>query len=288
LAGDTNDLSVTRWLATDEKIVAEYQVGKALVNKECEQIYQIPTTTLAVVMYDATDEIILIDFLSMTLARNIVHPSDTYDEGKCEHATFWSGEFLLVCVQETAASPSEFHLNAYNYSDGIHSVKYDITFLTGTVNAAIRLVFVKDTPFFLVGLKNTVIFFRMPNSGAFVPSQADRLGQNSLMAAQWYPPQNKFLVTLFKNQELIGAIRAPSFCSYECATRFSTCAEDKPFFPDGCATCFEGGLAPVNGKCPSPVSGAYGVTQNTLTNGNGQFVTSINVNAASIAINPSL
>lgn len=38
LAGDHNDNSVTRWLANNNQVVAEYQVGIQAVNKECEAI----------------------------------------------------------------------------------------------------------------------------------------------------------------------------------------------------------------------------------------------------------
>jgi hypothetical protein len=89
---------VTRWLAVNNKVVAEYQVAINDVNKECESIVQIPTTPLVMVMYNGTNKIILLDTLGMSLVREIVHPTIIYEESKCDIATFWSGFHRMVCL----------------------------------------------------------------------------------------------------------------------------------------------------------------------------------------------
>lgn len=98
LAGDSQALSVTRWLATDGSEVAEYQVGGSDETKECEELKHIKGTKLLVLSYDEMNPIPLIDITTMTKIREIIHPSITYDESKCEYIDFWTDKFRLVCL----------------------------------------------------------------------------------------------------------------------------------------------------------------------------------------------
>jgi len=107
LAGDTKNLSVTRWKATDPSIMAELPINLPIPDQdiyECEQIVLIPNTRLAMLHYDSTDHIIIMDFVNMVKVREIrnnvgvPNANFVYKEFKCDATTYWSNRFRIACM----------------------------------------------------------------------------------------------------------------------------------------------------------------------------------------------
>ena len=76
----------------------------------------------------------------------------------------------------------------------------------------------------------------------------------------WSPGLKKYLATFEYHQELVGLIRGTA-CSQECDAAvlpaINSCADDTPFYSNGCTNCAVVGARLANGFCPPPASGEY-------------------------------
>lgn len=273
-AGDYKNLSITRWISTDATQVAEYQVGGDEAS-ECETLIYIRGTPLLLVGFDNSDPIIVLDITSMSLTREI-NGASTYDESKCDQIDYYTAEFRLVCAQQLV--DDSFEINLYNYSDGTTVSNYAGPPLSAVMPGEVvvhTVSAIEGAPFFIVVFKFNILFLRMSDKDTMALAQAQISGSaNNFQTAQWFAPENYWLVTLVHGQELIRAIQAP-FCSPECTGGAGdNCEADQPFFSEGCTTCTDG--AKVGGKCPQP-DPAFGVLDKTFTNGNAEFSTTNNI-----------
>jgi hypothetical protein len=205
LAGDTKDLSVTRWKATDNKVVAELPINLPIPTQElyeCEQIVVIPNTKLAMVHYDTTDHIIIMDYVTMKKIREIKHNpyapynaaltvgplNQVYKEFKCDSTTYFSDKFRIACMQQRIDNDPTLPLNdraidigIYNYATGEHVFWLINVTPTGTAPALanshaftqnglvmFRMANVPQTPFFLGGMKFVISFYKMTTDSTII------------------------------------------------------------------------------------------------------------------------
>lgn len=267
LAGDTKDLSVTRWKASDPEVLAELQINLPLQTQdlyECEQIVIIPGTRLAMLHYDTTDHIILMDFVDMVKIREIrnnpavVGANQTYKEFKCDATTFWSNRFRMACMQER--DTGEIDAGVYDYATGQHIFFLDANGPPGAsavTNGGLvmfRMANVPQTPFFLAGLKFVMVFYRMTTDSDLVATQQQILGAIGLKSVVWSGNLKRFLATMEYQQELVSIIRGTA-CSIECNIS-GNCLDSTPFYSVGCVACGQGPKL-ANGLCPSPATGEY-------------------------------